>query len=419
MNLKKYLDAVNAAEARVQEIAAQINTHFEAGETEKALELRPELDKAKAEAKAASELYLSMLNATTGGEDPARRFVPAGGEREPQQTADLRASPEYTAAFIDAIRSGATPKSGPNGRMSAERYGLLINALTETGGSPTGEQGGFLLPIEFDNMIHERMLQFIDLADPRYFNVEDVQAYSGWRAVETGTAELPFSSLTELNVLADGAETESPEFTKVDYTVVDYGGFLRVSNSLLADTPVNIMRYISRWFGKKVVLTNNSLILGEVNKLSPEAVSDYTELLAALKTALNKTLDPAIAARSVIFTNQSGFDLMDQLDDGTGRPLLQPDPSNETRRRALGREVVVLSDAHWPNLSTPDRARIAIGDGTEFLTFFRRAPFEMASTNIGGSAWRSYSSEVRGILRADVATMDDEAMALLAVQLPE
>ena len=133
---------------------------------------------------------------------------------------------------------------------------------------------------------------------------------------------------------------------------------------------------------------------------------------------LNKTLDPAFSASATIFTNQSGLDVMDQLDDGTGRPLLQPDPSSPTAFRVKGRPVVTLSDAHWANLATPARARIAIGDGREYLTIFRRNGFEFASTNVGGSAWRSNSTEVRGIARLDQEEVDAGAMALLKVTLP-
>ena len=60
MNLKKFYDAASAAETDVQRIAEQINEHFDKGENDKALELRPSLDKAKADAKNAHELYISM-----------------------------------------------------------------------------------------------------------------------------------------------------------------------------------------------------------------------------------------------------------------------------------------------------------------------------------------------------------------------
>jgi HK97 family phage major capsid protein len=166
------------------------------------------------------------------------------------------------------------------------------------------------------------------------------------------------------------------------------------------------------------VLTNNSLVLALINAITGTAVTDYKTSLKAIKTVLNKTLDPAFSASANLITNQSGLDVLDQLDDGTGRPLLQPDPSNPTAFRVKGRPVVVLSDAHWPSMTAPARARIAIGDGREYMTIFRRNAFEFASTNVGGSAWRSNSTEVRGIARLDSAELDTGAMTVLKVTLP-
>jgi HK97 family phage major capsid protein len=346
--------------------------------------------------------------------------VPAVGthlnQREkPRSSAELRALPEYADQFFDALLAGASPKSVAECRHSAAKYGLLMNAITTTGGDPAGEEGGFNLPIEFDNQIKERMRQFVNLAD--YVNEEVVDAYSGWRSVESAAAALPFSELTEMDTLADNEETESPVFSKVEYAIKDYGGFLRVSNGTLKDTRASLMNYLSRWMGKKAVLTYNSLILAKINALTPTAITDVKNLFPGIKTALNKTLDPAVSARAIIITNQSGFDLMDQLVDGTGRALMQPNPVDDTQMVFKGRKVVMLSDAHYANLAAPSRARIAIGDGEEFITHFKREGFQMDITNIGGSAWRSYSSEVRGILRSDVEVVDSGAMALLTVTI--
>ena len=415
MNLKPYYDAVVTAEARVQDLAGRINALFENNQTDEALKLRPDLDLAKSAAKNANDLYLSMRDAVSDGQTPAQRFVPAGGNPEPQTPAkDARATPEYSAAFFNAFRAGASPRSIKAGMHRAEQYGILMNALTETGGSPVGEEGGFLLPVDFDNKIRELMRQYKDLAAPQYFNIETVTAYSGWRAVEQAAAALPFAAIVENQSLA---AAESPLFSKLEYTIVDYGGYLPVTNDLLADTPVNLMNYLAGWFAKKVVLTNNSLILAAVNALSPVAVTDYKTSLQYIKTALNKTLDPNISASATIFTNQSGLDVLDQLDDGTGRPLLQPDVSNATEFRIKGREVVVLSDAQWA-IKSSTIARVAIGDGRQLLTFFRRAAFEMAATTIGGDAWRLNNTEVRGIMRADVVTMDADAMSVLDITVP-
>ena len=69
-------------------------------------------------------------------------------------------------------------------------------------------------------------------------------------------------------------------------------------------------------------------------------------------------------------------------------------------------------------MTGPARARLAIGDGKSYMTLFRRAGFEFSSTNVGGKAWRSNSTEVRGIARMDDAEMDAGAMTVLKVTLP-
>ena len=51
-----------------------------------------------------------------------------------------------------------------------------------------------------------------------------------------------------------------------------------------------------------------------------------------------------------------------------------------------------------------------IGDGKEFATLFRCGAFELSSTDIGGDAWRTDSTELRGITRLGVSKFDAEAM---------
>lgn len=416
MNLKNLYDRVMKANAERNRIASEIVRLNDEDKYDEALKLQDSLDQAVFEYENANKLYLSMLTATNSGSDPAQRFTPMGGASgEPQEIKDLRASPQYMQQWLNAFRLGATPKSVKGGMHSAELFPLLVNALTETGGSPAGEEGGFLNPVDFDNRIVELMRQYIDLS--AYFNVETVTTLTGWRVIEQFAAALPLTkSTTEMEERT--TEGESPLFNKIDYSLDEYRDFLPVSNTLMQDTPVNIMNYLGGWFSKKLVLTHNSVILALINAIGGTAVSDYKTTLAAIKTVLNKTLDPAFSATASLFTNQSGLDVLDQLEDGTGRPLLQPDPSNATQFRVKGRPVIYLSDAHWANMSGPARARIAIGDGRSYATLFQRAGFEFSSTNVGGKAWRSNSTEVRGIARMDIAAMDTDAMAVLRVTLP-
>jgi hypothetical protein len=91
MDLKPYYDAAVAAEAEVKRVALEIDGHFTAGETDKALELRPALDEAKNKAKDANDLYLSMRNAHEGKGVEAQ-FVPANPDAAPQGSADEKKS---------------------------------------------------------------------------------------------------------------------------------------------------------------------------------------------------------------------------------------------------------------------------------------------------------------------------------------
>jgi HK97 family phage major capsid protein len=413
LNLKPMYDKVVAANAERNRIAAQIVSLNDENKFEEALALQPKLDTANKEYEGANKMYMSLL-ATTNGEDPAQRFQQPMSQTQAQEVNDLRASKEYRDEWFNAFRNGVTPKTIKSGQHNSERFARLVNALTETGGSPAGEDGGFLNPVDFDNRIIELARQYVDLS--AYFNVESVTTLTGWRVVEQFAAALPLTkSTTEMEERT--VEGESPKFNKVDYSLDEYRDFLPVSNTLMQDTPVNIMNYLAGWFSKKLILTHNDIILTLINAITGTAVTDKKIVLAAIKTVLNKTLDPAFSATASIFTNQSGLDLLDQLDDGTGRPLLQPDPSSPTAFRVKGRPVVYPSDAHWANMATPDRARIAIGDGKSYATLFQRAGFEFSSTNVGGKAWRSNSTEVRGIARMDIAAMDADAMTVLKVTL--
>jgi HK97 family phage major capsid protein len=421
INLKSYYDAATNADAEVQRLAVQINSLFESDQTKEALALKPKLETAKATAKEANELYILMKETSAGpsnlGDDPSKRFVPAGGDQEPKEAKDIRASSEYSKQFWNAVMMGATPKSVKMGQHSIEKFGLLMN-LSETGGTPAGEEGGFLLPVDFDGKIKELQRSLVDLS--KIFNSESVTAYSGWRAVQQAAAALPFAAFTEMGAGGGVAATEEPKWNQVLYTLVAYGGRIPVANDLLTDTPVNLMAYLAKWAGQKEIITKNSRILSLVNAISPsEAVTDLENLFPAIKTALNKTLDPAISALAKIIVNQSGFNLLDQLVDGTGRPLLQPDPTQPTKRLFQGREVVVLSNAAQPDISGNTVTRIAIGDGMSFATLFGRAAMEFASTNIGGNAWAYNISEVRAITRLDEAVMDADAMTLITSVVSE
>lgn len=323
----------------------------------------------------------------------------------------IRSSNEYTRAFFDSLSMGVTVKSG----RSVESLKPLYNALTEGGGSPVGTDGGFLVPIDFDNQIKEVTRQLVDLGN--YVSVENVTTLSGWRAIETGKAQQGFSAIDELANIPD---TEQPAFTKVDYNVRKYGGKIPISNELMEDNAANLIGYLARWLGRKSVLTNNTQILSVWDALS---ANSYTTAngIADLKKALNVSLDPDISRNAVFITNQSGWNFLDQLEDAEGRALLQPNPVNATQYRVLNRPVVMMADSLLPNREDATAgtsfAPLYIGDPTQYTTLFRRQAFEIASTNIGAGAFETDSTIVRGLLRLDAQPVDSAAMVKYEIQV--
>ena len=318
---------------------------------------------------------------------------------EPKSRKEMRASNEYARAFCYAIRNGISPRKG----RSDEHCKILYDAMTEGGGDPAGEDGGFLVPIDIDNTIREVRRELNPLAP--LFGEETVSAPTGWRVIDTAPSSA-MPSIDEMGTVANNSD--QPVFGKVSYSLTKYGLRIPVSNELMNDEAANLMGYLSRWFAKKLVLTENSLLLTALKTLTASALTSGTITPdSAIKTILNKTLDPAISASAVILTNQSGFDALDQLTDEMGRGLLQPDPTNATLYRMFGRRVVAVSDAQLPN--TSDKPEFFIGDFKEFATMFRKDGFEVASTDIGGNAWATDSTEVRGIARLCVSKFDASA----------
>jgi len=304
---------------------------------------------------------------------------------------------EYVNAFAHALKNGVPVRAV--GRH--EELAPLANALTIGGGTPAGSDGGFLVPVEFDDMIQRKMKEFIRLAD--YFKVEPVTGYSGWRAVETTASREPLPLVGENTAIGT---TEQPKFSRVDYTIKKYGDRIAISQELLEDNTAGLLQYIAEWFAPRVVLTENSLLLGLLAGLKAVSLTAGREV-QELKSVLNKDLNTAISRNAVILTNGSGYDFLDQLTDNNGRGLLVPNPADPDVYRFKGRPVVTADDDIIPGADGKDP--MYIGYFKAFGTLFQRKAMEFATTNIGGNAWANDAPELRGIVRMDAQKVDEGA----------
>ncbi|MGE6847732.1 phage major capsid protein [Bacillus tropicus] len=299
----------------------------------------------------------------------------------------------YKEVFMKAIR-------GQN--LTHEEASIMQEykaALSEN----KGDDGGYIVPEDITTTINQ-LKQTTDSLE-QYVNVQPVSTNKGARTLEKRAASTPFAPLSEYGNPNAMKEISSPQFDRIPYAIDDYAGFLPVPNDLLSDTDQALEAYLRQWIAKKSVATRNHLILQEINKLTKVDLKDYN----GLKTTLNVTLDPIFAAAANIFTNQDGFNYLDQLEDKNGRPLLQPDPTNPTRKLFSGKPVVVLSNK---TIATDGagKAPFIVGNLKEAIVLWDRQQLSIDMTKEGGNAWRSNTTEFRAIEREDVTLWDSEAV---------
>ncbi|MGG5736734.1 phage major capsid protein [Bacillus cereus group sp. IBL03679] len=267
----------------------------------------------------------------------------------------------------------------------------------------TGKDGGYIVPEDITTTINQ-LKQTVDSLE-QYVSVQPVSTNKGSRTLEKRAASTPFAPLSEYGNPNAMQEIASPQFDRLSYAIEDYAGFLPVPNDLLDDTDQALESYLRQWIAKKSIATRNYLILQEVNKLTKVDFKDYK----GIKTALNVTLDPAFSAVANIVTNQDGFNYLDQIEDKDGRPLLQPDPTNPTRKLLSGKPVIVLSNKTIAS-DKDGKAPFIVGDLKEAIVLWDRKQLSIDMTKEGGNAWRSNTSEFRAIEREDVTLWDSEAV---------
>lgn len=371
---------------------------------------RGALDAKVARLNALQTAYNAQMGESTGN------LQPTGDPAQERTRSELLKSREYARAFAHAIRTGARPGHD----MAAAQHKILYDALTIGGGSTPGEDGGFLVPEEIDHAIHEYSRAVMPLAD--LLGQMTVNSNSGWFPVATN----PSKGMTKMGSEVTKITTsEQPEFKRVSYVLSTYADWLPISNELASDEVSNLFGYISNFYARKYVLTRNELALAALDKLTAGAIKKTDDALVLLKTALNVELDPEISVLSTILTNQSGFNYLDSLKDDNGRPLLMPDPTQSTGYLFKGRPVKVASNVVLPNRTVTDTGAtkgdyypIYVGNFEQYATLFTRQALELASTDVGGSAFRTNSIEVRGIARLDCQIFDAAAAVKKEIFIP-
>lgn len=306
---------------------------------------------------------------------------------------------DYKALFFKAIRGQ---------KMTDEELDVMEKYKARLS-SQTGEDGGYIIPEDIQTRINKLRQTDDDLR--QYVTVVPVSTNKGARTLEKRADHTPFAPLSEYGDPNAMQEIASPQFDRLSYAIEDYAGFLPVPNTVLEDTDQALEEYLINWIAKKSKATDNHLILQVVDGFTKKQLEDYREI----KTVLNIDLDPAFLPDTKIYTNQDGFNYLDQQEDGNGRPLLQPDPTQPTRKLLYGYQVVVLSNK---TISTQDNlAPFIIGDLKEAVVLWDRKQLSIDMTKEGGNAWRTNTTEFRAIQREDITPWDSEAVVYAQIDI--
>ena len=315
-----------------------------------------------------------------------------GTEAKEQKKAKADKKAIYNKAFLNAIR-----QRGNLSRLSMEDVKVL-DAMTESNGA----DGGLLVPQDIQTAINEYKRTLPQL-EPLVNNIP-VTTLSGSRVFEKIATMTPLENITDDT--ADITDMGSPQFENITYAIKDYAGWMPVPNDLLNDSDQNIINYLTQWIGRKSVVTRNSLILTLLGTLTKVTFADWK----TIKKAINITLDPMLSAGANIVTNQDGFQYLDTLVDGQQRPLLQPDVQNPGGNKLFGKQIIVVPNSTLATTGTDTKlAPLIVGNLIELITMFERQGHQIASTNIGGTAFRKNRTEIRVIEREDIKLVDSAA----------
>lgn len=315
-------------------------------------------------------------------------------------------------AFVNIVKAGFL---GTKVREEDEK--VYKDALTsDATPNDDGEMGiGVTIPddIRYDIISLRRSDDNLE----QYVNTEGVTTKTGSRNIEVDAESVPFDNVEEA---ADFPEIDEPVFRQIKYSIKKKGGILKMTAELFEDTAVNIMAYINKWIAKKTKATRNAMILKVLNEMT-KGKEVVVSNIDSLKDIFNEKLDPAIAATSIVLTNQSGFNFLDKLKDSDGNYILQKDPTQKTKGKLLFGEytIVKLSKKILKSTSIYDtdgttvkgyKHPIFCGDLKEAITLFDRNVLTIDVNDKSGDLWGKDMTGVKVRDRFDVKPVDNDAV---------
>ncbi|TNX03601.1 phage major capsid protein [Enterococcus faecium] len=231
--------------------------------------------------------------------------------------------------------------------------------------------------------------------------VVDLRQHVGRVPVTTGTGSYPIlrankNKMISVAELAKNPALANPEFTKVNYEIATYRGYIPVSQEALDDSDIDLGGLVAEHIQRQSLNTSNAAIAAKLQEAPAKAVTTIDDL----KDIVNVAIDPAYNVKFI--ASQSFFNELDKMKDNDGRYLLQQDVTVASGYKLLGREVVVMAD-DVIGKTAGDKVAF-VGDPSLFVKFFDRqqASVRWVDNDV-------YGQLLAGFVRFDVEVADAAA----------
>ncbi len=204
-------------------------------------------------------------------------------------------------------------------------------------------------------------------------------------SVKHTTGKLPVfypgsDQLHEHTEFSETPATKAPEVKAINWDLHTFTGRYVFSQDLLSDSDYN---WQSELQGRLTELRDNTddaqITTALTKNITPVKPDD---LVNQLKEILNMKLKPMDSRAAGMLLSQSAYNALDQLKDKEDRPLLQPDLTQGTGNRVLGKTVTVVDDTLFPNAKA--------GDVNIIVTPFQKAVINFKNNEITGQFQDTY-----------------------------
>lgn len=317
----------------------------------------------------------------------------------PEQPAPQVAQEPEAKGYEAAVKSFA----------AAARNGFRVDKA-ET--APTGHMregsdpdGGYTVPEDIVTRIIALREAKESLLDE--VRVVNVTTKSGRRTIKKRSQHQGFATVAEA---AKFGKTATPQFAVLSYEIEKRGGYLPVTNELLADSDNNIAAIVEEWLADEARVTANKEILAVVQAKTAQDLKSLDGILAAW-VGLGSTF----RATSKLITNDDGLLWLGTLKDGNGRYLLTPNPADSKQLRlCVGPHVLPVKTYDNDTIpTTSGKIPMILGDLKEGVVYWDRQAFsvKVSDTAVVGdfNAFEQDMTIWRGSLRDDCTERDDGA----------